>query len=42
MLLNLERFSDEELTRIERALKKLDPARSLNEILTKLRGKRGA
>lgn len=37
LLLNVERFSDDELTRLERALENLAPARSLPDILKELK-----
>ena len=37
LLLNVERFSDDELGRLERALENLAPAPSLPEILTELK-----
>jgi low affinity Fe/Cu permease len=40
ILLNVERFSDDELTRIERVLEKLGPATDINEILKDLAAKR--
>jgi low affinity Fe/Cu permease len=42
LLLNVERFSDDELTRIERALEKLGPTRSVNAILKELAGETNA
>jgi low affinity Fe/Cu permease len=36
LLLNVERFSDDELTRLERALESVGPAQSVSEILKKL------
>ena len=37
-LLNVERFSDDELTRLEQALKNLAPSPTLAEILAELKG----